>query len=190
MDSLLNCLIHSKTDWSEEVEDESENERDQASEGMDVSPIPCGQGSPKSSQSDLVVDLSINNPSSPVIPITESEEVTIESTPNIDIDIDNIDLRDNYGNPNYQFSQRKIQMVRKHVNNTRQNHIKRLQTQFKGTQGTCVIFSKQIESQSSQEMSDNAWLSLRRYGLSNDEFVIAEANSPYLALYHSIPQSV
>ena len=66
----------------------------------------------------------------------------------------NIDLRDNYGNPNYQFSQRKIQMVRKHVNNTRQNHIKRLQTQFKGTQGTCVIFSKQIESQSSQEMSD------------------------------------
>lgn len=182
LDPLLNCLIHSKTDWSEEVEDESENERDQASEGMDVSPIPCGQGSPKSSQSDLVVDLSINNPISPVIPITESEEVTIESTPNIDIDIDNIDLRDNYGNPNYQFSQRKIQMVRKHVNNTRQNHIKRLQTQFKGTQGTCVIFSKQIESQSSQEMSDNAWLSLRRYGLSNDEFVIAEANSPYLAL--------
>ena len=136
----------------------------------------------------------------PVAPVTDDHAVGVagdnirkaDAPPDIRItSLNEYDLSANFGDAEYQMKQRQTKHINDEANRVRANHIRRLQAQFKGTRGTCVIFSKSMENHSSRDMADNAWASLRKSGLKNNEFKVGEANSAYLAiLSFSDPQKM
>lgn len=99
------------------------------------------------------------------------------------IDLDTMVLEtDKYEDKNYQEEQLGKKLIDGHANTQRQAHQRRLQSQFKGTTGTFIAVSRISETHTSQQMSDNVWLSLRNAGYKNDDFEVCDANSPYIAL--------
>ena len=118
-------------------------------------------------------------------PATESSDPprpNVDPNPVLRIAVDETNLDEQFANPQFQFEQRQLQLVNKNVFSTRTREIKKLQSQFRNVPDTCVIYSKHYERQSSREMRDNAWLSMRRAGFATTDFVCNEANSPYIAL--------
>ena len=99
------------------------------------------------------------------------------------IDLDTMVLEtDKYEDKNYQEEKLGQKLIDGHANTQRQAHQRRLQSQFKGTKGTFIAVSRISETHTSQQMSDNVWLSLRNAGYKNEDFEVCDANSPYIAL--------
>ncbi|MEC9321189.1 MAG: hypothetical protein VX869_03310 [Chloroflexota bacterium] len=101
----------------------------------------------------------------------------------INIDIDQLTLDDaRWGDQDHQFNIRHKNKAIFLCNKARNSLIKRLQLQFRNFPDTVIAVSRWMEIHAPGDFATNVWASLRKEGFRNDEFTVASANSPYVAL--------
>ena len=99
------------------------------------------------------------------------------------LDLDNYRLdEEEFSNKDFQFNERAHKQVLAHCNKARENLIKRLQAQHKGSKTTCLLISRSMENMASKSMADNAFASLLKAGFSDQDFCVGEANVSYLSI--------